>query len=103
MSIVIVCWPLSDIINFEINIIFLILQFFLRDQKARQKFKYLEKEKSLWVEIKSIFYHFQRAFIEANKTTFLEGESLTLKFYKYYCLILKKMIHQVEIQSLYLC
>ena len=30
-------------------------------------------------EIKSIFHHFVRAIIEANKKVFLEGESPTLK------------------------
>ena len=45
---------------------------------SRQKFKYLENEKSFYDEIKSIFYHFLRAIIEVNKKIFLEGESPTL-------------------------
>ena len=49
--------------NFEINLIFLINPFLLHDQG----------------EIKSIFKSFKnRAFIEANKTHFLEGERSTL-------------------------
>ena len=49
-------------------------------KKSRQKCKYLEREKSFLYEIKSIFRHFYRAFIETNKTNFfLEGESPTLK------------------------
>ena len=49
-------------------------------KKSRQKLKYLENEKSFYDEIKSIFHHFLRAFIEANKANlFLEGESLTLR------------------------
>ena len=48
-------------------------------KKSRQKFKYLENEKSFQDEIKSIFYNFLRAIIEANKKGFLEGESPTLK------------------------
>ena len=36
-------------------------------KKSRQKFKYLDNEKSFQDEIKSIFHHFERAIIEANK------------------------------------
>ena len=32
--------------NFEVNLIFLIKPFFLRDQKLTEKFKYLVKKKS---------------------------------------------------------
>ena len=35
-----------------------------------KKFKYLEKDKSFYDEIKSILDHFLRAFIEANKGIF---------------------------------
>ena len=45
-------------------------------KKSRQKFKYLENEKSSYDEIKSTFHHFRRAIIEAkSKEMFLEGES----------------------------
>ena len=47
-------------------------------KKSRQKFKYLENEKSFYDEIKSIFHHCGRAITEANKKIFLEGESPTL-------------------------
>ena len=50
-------------------------------KKSRQKFKYLENEKSFQDKIKSIFYQFRRAIIEAKKF-FLEGESPTLKMSK---------------------
>ena len=36
-------------------------------KKSRQKFKYLENGKSFKDEIKSIFHHFWRAIIKANK------------------------------------
>ena len=36
-------------------------------KKSRHKFKYLDNEKSFQDEIKSIFHHFERAIIEANK------------------------------------
>ena len=48
-------------------------------KKSTQKFKYLENKESLQFEIKSIFHHFQMAFIEANKVIFFDGESPTLK------------------------
>ena len=47
-------------------------------KKSTQKFKYLENEESFQDEIKSISHNFKRAFVEANKTIFLEGESPTL-------------------------
>ena len=37
MSIVIVCLPGCDVMNFEINLIFLIKTFFLYDQKVESK------------------------------------------------------------------
>ena len=46
---------------------------------SRQKFKYLENEKSFEDEMKSIFHHFKRTFIEANnKKKFSEGKSPAL-------------------------
>ena len=62
MRITIVCWPGCNIIKFETNFIFLIKSFCCKTKKSRQKFKYLENEKSFWGEIKSTFHHFQRAF-----------------------------------------
>ena len=46
MSIVIVCLPACDVINFEINFIFLIMPFFQMNKKFRQKCEYLENQKS---------------------------------------------------------
>ena len=58
MCVAIVCFPGCDVINFEINLIFLIKLFWCMTKKSRQKLKYLEKEKSFWGEIKIIFDHF---------------------------------------------
>ena len=52
------CWPGSDVKKFEIELIFLIKSFCYMTKKSRQKFKYLENEKSFWGEIKSISHHF---------------------------------------------
>ena len=57
MWITIVCEPGCDVINFEINLIFLIKLFSYMIKKSKQKFEYLENEKSSWNEIKSIFHH----------------------------------------------
>ena len=78
MCIVIVCSTGCGVRNFEINLIFLIKPLFLYDQKSIQKFKNLENEKSFYNKINSIFHHFSKVFIEANKTAFLEDESPTL-------------------------
>ena len=43
-------------------------------KNSRQKLKYLENEKSFYDEIKSIPNQTKRAFIEANKKVFVEGE-----------------------------
>ena len=61
MWIAIDCWPGCDIIDFEISPIFITKPFLYITKKSRQKFKYLEKEKSFKGEIKSIFYHFWKA------------------------------------------
>ena len=39
----------------------------------RQKFKYIENEKSFYDETKRIFHHFQMVFIEVNKKNLLEA------------------------------
>ena len=46
ICIVITCCAVCDVINFEINISFLIKPFFLLSKKLWQKCKYLENEKS---------------------------------------------------------
>ena len=47
--------------------------------KSRQKFKYLENEKRIQDEIKSIFHYFQRVPIKSDKTKiFLECQYPTL-------------------------
>ena len=62
MCIAIICQPSCDVINFEINLTFLIKPFSYMTRKSREKFTYLESEKSFHGEIKSIFHLFKRAF-----------------------------------------
>ena len=45
MCIVMVRFPVCDVINFKINLIFLIKSFFCMTEKSRRKLKYLENEK----------------------------------------------------------
>ena len=47
MFVVLPCKPGFDLINFEIDLIFLIKSFFYVTKKSRQKFKYFENEKKL--------------------------------------------------------
>ena len=56
MYIVIVCFQSCDVINFEINPIFLIKPFSYLAKNSRQKCKYVENKKSFKDEIKSIFH-----------------------------------------------
>ena len=62
MCIEIICCSFCDVISFEINHNFPIKPFFYITKKLRQKCKYLKNEKKFYHEIKSIFYHFYRAF-----------------------------------------
>ena len=67
MCIAIACQLSCVVINFEINLTFLIKPFLLHNQKVTT---YLQNEKSFPGEIKNILRHFRKAFIEANKTIF---------------------------------
>ena len=59
ICITIVYYPGSDVIKFEVNLIFLIKPFWYTTKKSRQKLRrYLENKKSIWGETKSIFHHF---------------------------------------------
>ena len=76
LCIVIICCPASDVINFEINRSFLINSFFYIIKESERKSKYLKKR--FWLEIKSIFHHFERAFIESHKKNFFGKSDLKI-------------------------
>ena len=59
MCIAFVSQPGCAVINFEINLIFLIKLFYYINRKPRQKFNCFENKKGA---MKSNFHHFQRAF-----------------------------------------
>ena len=58
VCIAIVCFQGCNVIDFENNLNFLIKPFFFLTKKSRQKFEYLENEKSFQGEMKSIFHQF---------------------------------------------
>ena len=50
MCISVVCSPGCGVINFGINLIFLIKPFFYMTKKSRQKFNYFENEKNFEIK-----------------------------------------------------
>ena len=62
MCIVIICFLDYDVINFEINLSFLVKQFFFVTIKSGQKFKYLKNEKSFFRWNKKQFLSFLKEF-----------------------------------------
>ena len=82
-SIVIIYCPVCDVIDFEIDQIFLIELFFYLTKKLGQNYKDLKKKRSFSQEIKNIFHHYQRAFTEVNKNNFFrkwDSDFNSLKF-----------------------
>ena len=75
--------------NFEIDLVFLIKPFFCMTKKSRQKFKYLENEKSFKMKQKAFFIIFKGLSLKQIKQFyFSEGESregddnLSLQLYR---------------------
>ena len=58
MCIVIVCYAVCDVINFENYISFLIKPFSFINKRSSRKFEYLKNEKNFKGEVKNIFHHF---------------------------------------------
>ena len=58
VCIVIVCYPVFDVINFETYISFLIEPFSYMTKNSEQILKYLNNKKSFYGEIKIMFHHF---------------------------------------------
>ena len=77
MRIAIVCFSGCDVINFEVNLIFLIKSFFCMTKMSRQKFKYIENEKKLLRWNKKYFLSFLNGF--QLPKSFLRPESASLK------------------------
>ena len=62
MCSIIIFRPACDVINFEINLGFLIKPFSDMTKKSGQKFKDFKNEKSFYHETRSTFHHFYRVF-----------------------------------------
>ena len=62
MCIVIVCYPVRHVINFETYLSLLIKPFSYMTKKSEQKFRYLKNEKSFSGAKKNIFHHYKWAF-----------------------------------------
>ena len=60
--IIIICFPICNDMNFEINLRFLIRPFSYIIEKSEQKTKYFQRKKSFLGAIKSVFHYFKRAF-----------------------------------------
>ena len=75
--------------NFEIDLVFLIKPFFCMTKKSRQKFKYLENEKSFKIKQRAFVIIFKGLSLkQIKKNYFSEGESregndnLSLQLYR---------------------
>ena len=66
--------------NFEINLIFLIKQFYYMTKKSRQKLDILRTEELLRRNKKHFFIIIEELSLKQIKFFFLEGESTILKF-----------------------
>ena len=81
MCIVIVCYPGCDVINFEVNLIFLIKLFFSTWPKSQHKnLNIMRTKKTIKMKQKIFFIIFKRLSLKQIKQFYLEGESPTLIF-----------------------
>ena len=76
VSVLTACFPVYDVIKFEITLAFSSSRFPTWPKKSGQKFEYLKNEKSFYDKVKNLLH--QRVFTEANKVDFLEGACSTL-------------------------
>ena len=77
MCIVMTCFPVCDVTNFEINLIFFIKPFSYMTRIVRTK--PLKNENSFLDETKSLFHRFTGLSLKQIKSTFRECESPTLR------------------------
>ena len=77
-----------DVINFDVNLIFLIKPFFLHDQKVMTKTQVFWERKKLLRWNKKHFSSFIRAFSQANNTYFFRGWESDFKGVILWCYVL---------------
>ena len=80
MFTVIVCWPGWDVINFEINLVFLIKPFFLHDQKFKANNCHILRTEGFKMKWKAFFTIFKGPLLKQIKN--LEDESPSLNSHK---------------------
>ena len=78
MCIVIICCPVCEVINVEVNHSFLIKPFSYITKKS-EKIVNISRTKTAFNMKQKEFFIILRVFIEVNETNFLEDESPTLK------------------------
>ena len=78
MCIVIICCPVCEVINFEVNLSFLI-KLFSYITKRSEKIVNISRRKTAFNMKQKESFIILRVFIEVNETNFLEDESPTLK------------------------
>ena len=54
MYIVVICFPVYDVLHFEINLSFLTKQFFSMNKDFRKKIKYVKNKKSVFIIFKEL-------------------------------------------------
>ena len=78
MSIAILGKPGCDVMNFEVNLIFLIKPFFVHDQSRDKKLNILRTKRGAKINQKTFSITFKGLSIKQITQIFLESESLTL-------------------------
>ena len=78
---VIICFSVCKVINFEINLNFLVKPFSCMTKKARSKIQISDERKGLLRSNKKFLFIFKGLALKQTKqkTTFLEGENSTLR------------------------
>ena len=66
MCFAIICFSGCDVLNFEINLVFLIKPFFCITKNLKQKLKYLENKKSFLDEMKTFCNAFKGPSVAKN-------------------------------------
>ena len=69
ICIAIICFPVCDFVNFEINLIFLIKHFCYMTKKSKQELKHLRMKRTFKVKLKAFFIIFKWLSVAKNCLT----------------------------------
>ena len=98
MYIVIICFSVCNIINFEINLSFLIKPFSYKTKKSEQKLKYLQKKKTFKVRWKVFFIIFKGLSFKQIKPLFLKSNFQII--FLSWELLLDSWVFKINIQTI---